>query len=107
MKEKAKDSYFITAYDAANDDTLYLELLRPNIKGIVEAVFTPLVCAGKRFDSLADAQAFCKILVSNYVKNFKLDRTLLPDDIKNTLEVAMCITDCRKYTRPFPIWSIN
>lgn len=102
------ENYYITIYESESDKTLYFEELKPNSNGEPVANFKEGCCGAATFDSLADAQCFCKVLLSKYVKRLTLHRMQdINDSNRQNLEVCLRQYDGRTAAEPFGIWGVS
>jgi len=102
------EKFYISIYEPEHDRTSFLEDLKPNANREVEANFTGSIWAAREFDCLADAQCFCKVLISNYVKRFVYQYNQVIDDSnRQYVEVQLHQTGGEKKEEPFAIWGVS
>lgn len=103
------EKYYISVYEPQLDRTLFFDEIKPNANGEIEANFIRDYWRAAAFDDLPDAQCFCKVLISNYVKRFVYQHSQAIDDSnRQYVEVQLCQTDSwKKKAEPFAIWGVS
>lgn len=102
------EKFYISIYEPEYDRTSFLEDLKPNANREVEANFISSIWAAREFDCLADAQCFCKVLVSKYVKHFTYCKTqMIDDNDRDKLEVQLLQRSDSIKSTLFPIWGVS
>ena len=102
------EKFYISIYEPEHDRTSFLEDLKLNANREAEANFTSSIWAAREFDCLADAQCFCKVLISNYVKHFTYDKMqTINDSDRDKLEVQILQNSGTNKSTLFPIWGVS
>lgn len=103
------EKYYISVYEPQFDRTSFFNEIKPNANGEIEANFSCDYWRAAAFDDLPDAQCFCKVLISNYVKRFVYQYSQTIDDSnRQYVEVQLHQTDGgKKKAEPFAIWGVS
>ena len=103
--------FYILAHDSTEDCAMYFSKFLCD-ENSVNAQFSKSYDCRMKFDSLVEAQAYCKVLCSKYVKNFVYSAIQPPINcLRESLEVAIENDKAKVYSAylspliPIPIWS--